>query len=54
MTHKSVPPECPTRRRVASERHEWRSYGICLRTVCGGPIQRCADTARKTPRAGRS
>ena len=53
MTHKSVSQECPTRRRVAAERNEWWYYGLCLRTVCGGPIQRCANAARKTPRGGR-
>ena len=38
MTHKSVPQECPTRRRVAAERSEWWSYGICLRTCMADPF----------------
>ena len=50
VTHKSVPQECPTRWRVAGERDDWWHCVICLLLVCGGPLQRCADTARNAPR----
>ena len=30
MAHKSVPQECPSRRRVASERDDWWYYVICF------------------------
>ena len=36
--------------RVAGERDHWWYRVICLLLVCGGPLQRCADTARNAPR----
>ena len=50
VTHKSVPQECLTKQRVAGERDDWWYFVICLLLVCGGPLQRCADTARNAPR----